>query len=909
MPGNRDDMASPQTPARGRTVAMEKQCSSDDTATTLPPRGSPVSEDHVPDSEVYASHKIPSVSRHSTGRGQASISTPQLQIPLTPAGPKSISDKSESENDSFNHSRSPIESTEATSSIGQASPLLAINCKHNQAPTPTDLLLDVQDDRAISRSHQFDEDVSKLVEISAELQPPCDDRSLEIAKDSIRGGGIPENIPYRASLDSFPGVKPRSSAVAAHDDDEASSLGSDSDDPDQPALDNDYTLHSRIWKQMVKTPTGQMFLPNGSLDELITRDTVEEGLRQDFACKRHGWDQSRLEKKIRSLAKKICPTEIMINSGESFKPIRQIFAILVLMREASEISRFIKQGLSDDDLPLSITEDEDKKISPKRRRSSRSELSFEKLQHFQRWLPGLKDSFWVMQWRVIAPVLTEGEYNDIQLLPLHEKDILPFVACDTVPTKDVGHGGFGVVYTAHIHEKHHDFKDTALCKRGFAIKQIDHFNRKSFYRERNILKKFKGHNAHSHVVNLLSTFKQGRNLNLIFYRAEGDLRDFWRSKKPKPEVRKETVIWVAKQCAGIANALLRLHSHETFSRPGENEEELEDVLDLTKKVKVTTEPQLIDDIPSLLGEISGTVTTEHDVASSKDDRRMATVQNLHSTDHQPVGSGKIRKYGRHGDIKPENILWYNDQEDGLGVLQFTDFGAAELNSGMSKSKVVSNFAATLAYRAPESDIPGWAIRQSADMWSLGCVYLEFITWLLGGETLLREFCEKRMSWDNAGRVEMDTFFDNDQSKDPNGKVVELKVKSCVTAFFDRLHEHANCTEYIHEFLMLIQDEMLVLESGDTSHSNRIRTDELSRELSSLYKKCSNQETYATKKCSRETVGRGDRVTHMKFSLPKEKTDKISDAGSPSHVISALQKRGVYAFPRDNIHRDSPAQTH
>ena len=39
----------------------------------------------------------------------------------------------------------------------------------------------------------------------------------------------------------------------------------------------------------------------------------------------------------------------------------------------------------------------------------------------------------------------------------------------------------------------------------------------------------------------------------------------------------------------------------------------------------------------------------------------------------------LSKHGRHGDIKPENIIWFRDDEP-YGTLKIADFGTAELGS-------------------------------------------------------------------------------------------------------------------------------------------------------------------------------------------------------------------------------------
>lgn len=111
-------------------------------------------------------------------------------------------------------------------------------------------------------------------------------------------------------------------------------------------------------------------------------------------------------------------------------------------------------------------------------------------------------------------------------------------------------------------------------------------------------------------------------------------------------------------------------------------------------------------------------------------------------------SAKQTKYGRHGDINPFNILWYdNDHSDKnalRGTLKITDFGQAELNTSMSKTNG-QNVAMTMTYRPPECDLLPRVIRQSYDIWCLGCVFLEFVTWMLGGSQLLWDFIRMRFT--------------------------------------------------------------------------------------------------------------------------------------------------------------------
>ena len=119
------------------------------------------------------------------------------------------------------------------------------------------------------------------------------------------------------------------------------------------------------------------------------------------------------------------------------------------------------------------------------------------------------------------------------------------------------------------------------------------------------------------------------------------------------------------------------------------------------------------------------------------------------------GDMSDKNHGLHCDIKPDNILhyeaWKEDATDvprgtvhkKLGVLQLGDFGLSSFHSTRSVDNhhVVGAF---LDYAAPETDI---ALRHSpaADVWHLGCLFIDFATWLLVGPTGYSDFVKKRVT--------------------------------------------------------------------------------------------------------------------------------------------------------------------
>jgi serine/threonine protein kinase len=166
------------------------------------------------------------------------------------------------------------------------------------------------------------------------------------------------------------------------------------------------------------------------------------------------------------------------------------------------------------------------------------------------------------------------------------------------------------------------------------------------------------------------------------------------------------------------------------------------------------------------------------VTVSHQDEPLLPNDRVFHGDHDP----RRKKYGRHGDINPGNILWYDDSDEAehmlTGTLKIADFGQAEVNSYLSKTKR-RDVANTLTYRPPECDAQPSIIRQPYDIWCLGCVYLEFVSWLLGGSSLVIAFSRKRMTPDvfQCNR-DSDTFFQVDRN--PDTLKPEFMIKPAVS---------------------------------------------------------------------------------------------------------------------------------
>jgi serine/threonine protein kinase len=152
---------------------------------------------------------------------------------------------------------------------------------------------------------------------------------------------------------------------------------------------------------------------------------------------------------------------------------------------------------------------------------------------------------------------------------LQDEHILPFVASGNAQDQVIDKtGGYGKVIMVRIHPDHHNFQDRQLCERGFAVKQQLHDeDREAYKREIGILMKFSGDRSHQHVVSLLATYEQFKKFHLVFYRAEGDLFEYWKKLKPSPDLTYSNVIWMVAQCKGIAEGLSKLHRLFSIPKP------------------------------------------------------------------------------------------------------------------------------------------------------------------------------------------------------------------------------------------------------------------------------------------------------------------------------------------------------
>ncbi|KAJ0363875.1 hypothetical protein COL26b_012745 [Colletotrichum chrysophilum] len=203
-----------------------------------------------------------------------------------------------------------------------------------------------------------------------------------------------------------------------------------------------------------------------------------------------------------------------------------------------------------------------------------------------------------------------------------------------------------------------------------------------------------------------------------------------------------------------------------------------------------------------------------------------------------------RDYGRHGDLKPENILWFRDPDAeesliGSGLLKIADFGLTRYhrhNSRYQKLNSGGGFKCSLTYKAPEVDVVD-SVSEAYDIWTLGCLLLEFITWYLRGWQAVDDFSARRASesQDPDHDIPLDTFFNVESKNGVRGAGLKRAVKELI----DDLHEDANCSKFLHDLLTYTLHHLL-----RSDHKKRAKCVDVVKMLEKMASDCRNDKSYA-----------------------------------------------------------------
>ncbi|KAF4783994.1 hypothetical protein HER10_EVM0002756 [Colletotrichum scovillei] len=212
---------------------------------------------------------------------------------------------------------------------------------------------------------------------------------------------------------------------------------------------------------------------------------------------------------------------------------------------------------------------------------------------------------------------------------------------------------------------------------------------------------------------------------------------------------------------------------------------------------------------------------------------LATVHGYDSCE-----GGRSSEAQLHLDIKPENVVCFQKSHDGKVSydLKLTDFGLSKPFNRSSPSRPRQK-AETKTYRPPErdTDLGKSVVDEPFDIWCLGCLFLDFITWAIEGWGGVESFRESRLLETDEDDVDPefppvleDTFFKKRVQRRtwwwPRriSRTIVADLKPSVVSQFRYLRDHARCTEELRRFLSLVQSRMLLVDGSARAASNEVR---------------------------------------------------------------------------------------
>ncbi|RYP39336.1 hypothetical protein DL767_002247 [Monosporascus sp. MG133] len=454
-----------------------------------------------------------------------------------------------------------------------------------------------------------------------------------------------------------------------------------------------------------------------------------------------------------------------------------IFALLLLLAKGHEIGNFIENEIKDSELPLAYDED-DIYSTLYRGKSPNSQP----IEYFDRWETIHREIFRKYQWRLMAPYLAPGSprlaADGSSMIAEHysfpEQTILPWSSRKEISRSEEAqsstrYGGYGNVYKCVIDERCHGFRE--LLEKQLKLK-CDCFALKTLLMPKpSDGSKTQQLEAYKNEIKQLRNFNGATNPHLVTL-----LASFEKGRQYNflfPYAKYSLDCYMDSEIPGKDVA-----SVQWFAR-------------------------------QLRGLMGG-------------------IHTIHNPKHLQ------NQYGRHGDIKPDNVLWYECADDPRGIFVISDMGFTACHRDVSRSNVPNHgVPRTPLYRPPECDVKGGTISRAFDIWTAGCLFLDMITWLVGGAAWRNEFSEKRTTVEYLTGARTNIYYDIMNVYTEKGESTgrhAIQVKGAVI-------DSQWCSEFVDDVIDIIEREMIVVLGKGIK---RTYADKLEPKFAGFYDRCNKE---------------------------------------------------------------------
>ncbi|KAH0443076.1 hypothetical protein CcaCcLH18_01189 [Colletotrichum camelliae] len=543
-------------------------------------------------------------------------------------------------------------------------------------------------------------------------------------------------------------------------------------------LDNKYHVNGKptvksVKAALTKKGTAMMIGAMNAREKFISWPALHTIMSPETVCE--------LLKEIFPKEKDLAIQYIHHISPTDFKQhgLRRIFALLIIIGKQNEILNLIKfdNDMNDSYLPVL---DEHSCANA----STHREKQFEEFFSQQDWDDDDVGNFRSRQWEVL-PMFFANQGSNVLHYKCRSGEILPLTKHKNGIEKQ---GGFGEVTSYMLHEEQQSLERYTRggAKHPIVVKKFkDKVTRDDFYRESSVLRRLtlSRHGKSQHLAKLLATFEipkgpnaTATNYYMMFECADMTLDDLF-NKEPKQVTKKLSMSeanlhdWIALQVLGLARALHVIHHYRR----------------------------------------------------GPDDTNDAT-------------------HGVHGDLKPQNILLYHgwnhsdsfeDENQDLGrlpnhpgVLQITDFGQSSFHHTLTMDDI--KFASLGGdYTPPELQLR-LPVSASLDIWSLACLYLDMVTWLLKGPRGVTSFRKNRGTV--GFLLEKHNCF---YSVLRGEECTSVFVSDAVLEWATGLYGSQRGSDFTRSLLKLILEHMLVIEKKDSESFDNVEVSSTSKRYTVL----------------------------------------------------------------------------
>ncbi|KAI1456700.1 kinase-like domain-containing protein [Annulohypoxylon moriforme] len=461
----------------------------------------------------------------------------------------------------------------------------------------------------------------------------------------------------------------------------------------------------------------------------------------------------------------------------------KLLAILIKIKKVPDLPKYVEDGVDDECLPIPANDEE--KLYCQRHKKYHQTMNA----YFR---PKVRIMFSQWSYALTAPFITHSHHilDPGHIFPMKghkipRNGIIQLSGNPMVPlVPEVNmDGGFSEVYRVHIEKSHYNFGELGLRHPDglFALKKLHSNHEEEFNMELSTLLSSMDNASEKpikHLTQLLATFEvsdpNSKENCPTYY-----LLFNWAENLPQ--------FWKLKEEAYVRN-----RSHCKW-------------------------------MSQQFHEICLALQSVHN-------ERERTLRLINDNDNLDL-------YGRHGDIKPDNFLWFR-QEQSSDLLALSDFGLGRLHTQVSRSNQNPKaLERTATYIAPEFDLDNGRISRASDIYSLGCVFLEYVTWFLRGYScVLNEFPDRRTDKDIFTGWTSDKFF-MIQVNEHSGVQTPI-MKPQVRDWISELQQHEDCSWYLHQLLEIIRDKML-----EPERTKRIDIAALADEMKILRMACDSDESY------------------------------------------------------------------